>query len=205
MNISGKAKWISFEGGEGCGKTSVINVIGDILKDAGTDFIVTREPGGVPISEEIRDVILNVENIEMDYVTETLLYAAARRQHLIERVIPALESDKWVLMDRYLDSSLVYQGYARGIGMDRVREINEFAIEGHLPDITIYIDLDPEIGLSRIESGDREKNRLDLEVMNFHRKVREGYLKLAEETDRIVVIDGNKAIEEVVSDVLKYI
>ncbi|PID82434.1 MAG: dTMP kinase [Clostridiales bacterium] len=205
MNISEKAKWISFEGGEGCGKTSIINVIKDVLEKAGRELIVTREPGGVPISEQIRDVILDVENIEMDYVTEAMLYAAARRQHLVERVIPALESGKWVLMDRYVDSSIVYQGYARELGMEKVKKINEFAVEGHLPDITIYIDLDPEIGLSRIDSGDREKNRLDMEAMSFHRKVREGYLKLAKNTDRIVVVDGNRSIKEVVSDVLKLI
>lgn len=199
-----KGFMISFEGGEGVGKTTIMKMLQEYLDKQQVDYICTREPGGVFISEQIREVILNVKNTEMDGRTEAMLFAAARRQHLVQKVIPALEKNKLVIFDRYIDSSLVYQGYVRGISIDEVLELNQFAIEGLLPDITLYFDLDPKIGLDRINSDEnREINRLDLEGQDFHLKVREGYLLLCDRfKDRIKLIDANKSIEEVYSQVI---
>ncbi|OXM82627.1 dTMP kinase [Paenibacillus rigui] len=191
--------FITFEGGEGAGKTTVIERLARELTAAGHQVMVTREPGGVEIAEQIRGVILDLNNTTMDGRTEALLYAAARRQHLVEKVIPALESGAIVLCDRFVDSSLAYQGYARGLGMDEVYAINRFAIHDVMPDRTIYLDLSPEVGLSRIQSNkDREKNRLDVEKLSFHERVREGYLKLLEQyPDRIVKVNAEEDRESV--------
>lgn len=197
-----KGLMISLEGGEGAGKTTILKKIESLFQAQSIEFITTREPGGVNISEQIRDVLLDKENTEMDPRTEALLFAAARRQHLIQKVIPALEAGKVVIMDRFIDSSLVYQGYVRGISIDEVFELNQFAIEGLLPDLTLYFDLDPKIGLARINSDkDREINRLDLEADNFHVKVREGYLKLNDRFDRFEVIDAEQDIDGVFEQV----
>lgn len=198
-----KGLFIVFEGPEGSGKTTILKTVEKYLKELELEFITTREPGGISISEQIREVILNRDNVAMDGRTEALLYAAARRQHLVEKVIPALDQGKIVLCDRFVDSSLAYQGYARGLGMENVMKVNEFAINGYMPDLTILFDLDPEVGLKRIaENKDREVNRLDLEGLNFHRKVREAYHILAERyKERIRVIDAGKALEEVIVDV----
>lgn len=163
--------------------------------------LTTREPGGVRIAEAIRSLILNREYTEMDGRTEALLYAAARRQHLLERIVPALEAGCIVLCDRFVDSSLAYQGFARGLGIEEVWKINEFAIDGYMPDLTIYFDLDPRIGLERIRHNAREVNRLDLEALSFHDKVREGYRRLVERfADRIVVIDASRSLDDVFAE-----
>lgn len=190
---------VVFEGGEGVGKTSLINKTKEFLEEKGFEVMVTREPGGVEIAEQIRSIILNKENTEMDGRTEALLYAAARRQHLVQKVFPALKEGKVVVLDRFLDSSLAYQGHARGIGIDEVMSINEFAIEDFVPNLTLLLDLEPEIGLKRInDNKEREVNRLDLEKLDFHHKVREGYLKLAKMfPERIRKIDASKSLEEV--------
>ncbi|RXJ00888.1 dTMP kinase [Anaerobacillus alkaliphilus] len=195
-------KFITFEGGEGAGKTSVIQQLSQILQDENVDFITTREPGGIKISESIRHIILDTNNKEMDGRTEALLYAAARRQHLVERVIPALELGKIVLCDRFLDSSLVYQGIARRLGLEEVYAINSFAIENSLPKLTFYFDIEPEKGLARIaQNKEREINRLDQENLEFHYKVREGYLKLLEMfPERIIKINADRPLEEVVDE-----
>ena len=187
-----KYRFITIEGCEGSGKTSVIRSLCEEFEKRGIAYLSTREPGGSKISEQIRNVILNVDNTKMDYMTEALLYAASRRQHLEEIVKPALNDGKVVLCDRYLDSSLAYQGYARGIGIEEVYNINMYATSGFLPDLTIYIDIPVEVGLERIKENNRDVNRLDLEKVTFHNKVREGYLKVAEMyPNRIKVIDGN--------------
>ncbi len=193
-------KFITFEGGEGAGKTTVIQVLSEFLQEKKLNFITTREPGGIKISESIRKIILDMNNTEMDGRTEVLLYAAARRQHLVERVIPALATGKIVLCDRFLDSSLVYQGIARNIGLDEVLAINSFAIENCMPKLTFYYDIDPEKGLARISKNkDREFNRLDQENLDFHYKVREGYLKLlAMFPERIMFINADQSLKEVV-------
>ena len=152
-----KRLFIAFEGGEGAGKSTILDKIYDWMKDENIPCIKTREPGGIKISEQIRSVILDNNNTEMDERTEALLYVAARRQHLVEKIIPALNEGKVVLCDRFIDSSLAYQGYARGIGMDEILEINKFAIGEYMPNLSIFFDLDPGEGLKRIN---KEKNIL---------------------------------------------
>ncbi|MCK9470516.1 MAG: dTMP kinase [Bacilli bacterium] len=197
-------RFISFEGGEGSGKTTLIEMLTNELNQLGYKIVKTREPGGSKIAEEIRNVILNIDNVDMDYMTEALLLAASRRQHLAEVIIPALNDEKIVICDRYVDSSLAYQGYARGLGIKEVYEINKYATEGILPELTIYIDVDPNIGLSRIKNNRREVDRLDLEKISFHQKVREGYLEIAEMfSDRIKIVDGNRTAEEIYKDIKK--
>lgn len=202
-----KGIFITIEGGEGTGKTTQLKLIEEYLKGEKFKYILTREPGGIDISEQIRKIILDRNNTAMDARTEALLYAASRRQHLIERVIPALKEDKIVICDRFIDSSLAYQGFARGLGIEEVLKINEFAIEGHMPNLTIYLDIEPSIGLSRInKDAEREINRLDLERNTFHEKVREGYHILIERyPDRIKQVDANQTIERVFEDIKLYI
>jgi len=193
-----KGMFISFEGGEGAGKTTVLKRVAHKLTKRGYDVITTREPGGIEIAEQIRTIILDKENIAMDQRTEALLYAAARRQHLVQKVIPALSADKIVLCDRFIDSSLAYQGYARNIGIDEVLQINEFAIESCMPKLTLYFHCRPEVGLQRIEENDREQNRLDLETITFHQKVYDGYnLLLRRFPERMKKIDAERSIDEV--------
>lgn len=201
-----KGLFIVFEGGEGAGKSTILDKIYDWMNTEGIPCIKTREPGGIKISEQIRSIILDNNNTEMDERTEALLYAAARRQHLVEKIIPALNEGKVVLCDRFIDSSLAYQGYARGIGMDEILEINKFAIGEYMPDLSIFFDLEPSEGLKRINiDNNREVNRLDNEKIDFHNKVREGYYKILEkDKDRIVKVDASKTIDEVYEDV-KYI
>ncbi|MEH7343429.1 dTMP kinase [Bacillus sp. JJ1532] len=194
-----KGIFITMEGPDGAGKTTIINMLGSRLEAEGYQVMQTREPGGIDIAEQIRNVILDKNNTKMDPRTEALLYAAARRQHLVEKVIPALEKGYVVLCDRFIDSSLAYQGYARGLGMDEVFSINQFAIEGMMPQITFYFDIEPEEGLERINRHkEREVNRLDLENLEFHHKVREGYYKLINSyPERIYKIDASQSIEMV--------
>ncbi len=191
--------FITIEGPEGAGKTTIIEMLLEKLESEGYPIMKTREPGGIEIAEQIRSVILNKNNTAMDGRTEALLYAAARRQHLVEKVLPAIEQGFIVLCDRFIDSSLAYQGFARGIGMDEVYSINTFAIENRMPDATLYFDIDPEIGLKRInEHKGREVNRLDLEDLEFHRKVREGYQLLSSKySNRIIEIDASQPLEKV--------
>jgi dTMP kinase len=194
-----KGCFFSFEGPDGAGKTTMIAKIETFLREKGFAVLSTREPGGVRIAEAIRSIILNPDHTEMDGRTEALLYAAARRQHLLEKIIPAIKSGKIVLCDRFVDSSLAYQGFARGLGIDEILQINQFAIDGYFPSLTIYFDIDPKIGLERIQKNkQREINRLDMESLSFHYKVREGYLKIAERfSDRVMIIDASKPVDEV--------
>lgn len=200
MDLQGMLRrFITIEGIEGSGKSTLLNHIEAALTKRGFSLLLTREPGGVKVAEEIRAVLLNPQNKEIDGVTEALLYAAARRQHLTQKMIPALKEGKVVLCDRYVDSSLAYQGYARGIGLDRVMEINRFAVGEAFPSLTLYLDVEPEIGLQRIyKDRKREINRLDMESLHFYQRVREGYLLLAErEPTRVKVIDARVPMEEV--------
>lgn len=199
--------FITFEGGEGSGKTTIAKLVKEYLTDEGYQVVLTREPGGVEISEKIRDIIHNVKYTNMDKKTEALLYAASRRQHLVEKVIPALEKGYIVICDRFIDSSLVYQGLARKIGIDEVYKMNLFATENILPKRTIFFDIKPEDGLKRInENKDREVNRLDLESLEFHQKVYDGYLTICDKYDeRIVKIDASQDIEGVFNQVIEKI
>jgi len=196
--------FITFEGGEGSGKSTVLSYLDETLRGMGYQTVLTREPGGTPISEQIRNVILDKANTKMDGRTEALLYAASRRQHLVEKVWPALKEGKIVLCDRYLDSSLAYQGGARGLGIDEVLNVNSFATEGTFPDITLLFDIDPKLGLERIaKNKNREVNRLDLEKIEFHNQVRATFKSLADRfSNRYVIIDASKSLEEVEKQVL---
>ena len=191
--------FITLEGPEGSGKTTAVEAAVKKLTEMGYQIVRTREPGGTPISEQIRNVILDKSNTAMDGRTEALLYAASRRQHLVEKVWPAIKEGKIVICDRYLDSSLAYQGGARGLGIDNILNINLFATENTWPDLTLLFDLDPQIGLERIsKNANREVNRLDLEKLDFHNKVRNTFLELAKRyPERFIIIDASKSQEEV--------
>ncbi|MGL5540272.1 MAG: dTMP kinase [Erysipelotrichaceae bacterium] len=195
-----KGVFITFEGNDGSGKTTISKKVYEQLLAEGYDVVYTREPGGIAIAEQIREVILNPTNIAMDARCEALLYAASRRQHLVEKVIPALQAGKVVLCDRYIDSSLAYQGVGRGLGFDDVFEMNRFAIESYLPDKTIFLQLDPRIGLQRIASR-QHKDRLDMESEQFHLRVAQGYdLVLQRFASRMIVVDANQNVEAVFSE-----
>ena len=191
--------FITLEGPEGSGKTTAVEAAVKELEARGYQIIRTREPGGTPIAEQIRNVILDKENTKMDPRTEALLYAASRRQHLVEKVWPVLKEGKIVICDRYLDSSLAYQGGARGLGIDNILNVNMFATENTFPDLTLLFDITPEEGLKRIAANaSREVNRLDLEKLEFHHKVRNTFLELAKKyPERYVIIDASKSREEV--------
>ena len=199
--------FITLEGPEGSGKTTAVEAAVKALEEKGYQIVRTREPGGTPIAEQIRDVILDKANTKMDPRTEALLYAASRRQHLVEKVWPALKEGKIVICDRYLDSSLAYQGGARGLGVDEILNINLFATENTWPDLTLLFDIKPEVGLARIASNaSREVNRLDLEKLDFHNKVRDTFLALAKRyPDRYVIIDASLSREEVARATLEAI
>ena len=194
-----KGLFITFEGPDGSGKTSVATAVCEDLEKKGYQTVHTREPGGIEISEEIRNIILDPKIVMMDAKTEALLYAASRRQHLVEKVFPAVEAGKIVICERFLDSSLAYQGYGRQLGFDEVLSINLFAIDNTYPDMTIYLDVDEEVGLSRL--SDREfKDRLDQESIDFHHRVSEGYREVLKRfSDRIRIVDASKPKEEVIA------
>jgi len=191
--------FITLEGPEGAGKTTILNMLVKHYQEKGINIVKTREPGGIPIAEKIREVILNPNHTEMDARTEALLYAAARRQHLVEKVVPALKEGSIILCDRFIDSSLAYQGHARGIDMNEIWSINQFAIDGVMPQLTLYFDIDPKLGLERINSTDnREVNRLDLEKLEFHLLVQEGYYEILKKyPDRIKKVDASQTTEQV--------
>lgn len=204
--MGSRGVFITLEGGEGAGKTTQIKRIEEYLNKSNISYISTREPGGINISEKIRELILNKENTNMDERTEALLYAASRRQHLIEKIIPALNEGKVVICDRFIDSSLAYQGFARGIGIEEVLLINNFAIDRYMPDLTIYLDIEPKEGLKRVKNRNEELNRLDLESLEFHNKVREGYLKLLKlYPNRIRRVSANTCEDEVFSSIKELI
>lgn len=193
--------FISFEGGEGSGKSEQIVRLREKLEEVGKKIVLTREPGGTKISEQIREVLLSKKNLDMAYTTEVLLFQSARAQVYRELIIPALEMGKWVLADRTSDSSLVYQGEVRGFGMDRIKDLNDLSTKETYPDLTFLLDVPVEVGLKR-RNGTSKNDRLDLESLEFHKKVREAYLKLAEsEPERWEVIDASKSIEEIAGEV----
>lgn len=199
-------KFITLEGPDGSGKTSVMDGIKKFLDSNNINYITTREPGGVKIAESIRDVILDVENTEMDPHSEALLYAASRSQHFHQKVVPALEQGTVVICDRFIDSSLAYQGHARGLGIDEVYEINKFGIGNKLPDATIFIDVPPSVGLKRLSGRERIADRLDLEDLSFHERVYEGYMIISNKySDRFKVIDGTQSKEKVIEDAIEII
>ena len=201
MNTRGK--FITFEGCDGCGKSTQLKMFSEYLTKENIPHIFTREPGGGKISEAIREILLSGKNMEMTDECEALLYAASRVQHLSDRVEPALAEGKLVICDRYVDSSLAYQAYARGLGVDFISKINAFALTKYRPDVTIFIDLTPEAAFLRKHGAD-ENDRLEQAGMAFHKRVYEGYKQLAQdEPDRIVCVDGTQSPDGVFADVLK--
>jgi len=196
--------FITFEGGECSGKTTIIQAVCEVFNQKNISYITTREPGGIRIAEDIRNIILNINNTDMTPECEALLYAASRMQHLSQRVIPAINEGKIVLCDRFLDSSIAYQGYARGLGIDNVLRANAFALD-YLPGLTIFIDVTPEVALKRL-AGRNKTDRLDLEDASFHQRVYEGYHEVLKMyPNRVLRIDGNQDLESVTNDCIKAI
>lgn len=198
--------FISMEGPDGSGKTTQIDLLKKHLESIGYDeILVTREPGGTAISEAVRAVILNPEYKEMSYMTEALLYASARAQLVSEVIKPALDAGKAVISDRFVDSSVVYQGMARGLGIETVYEINKFAIQGIMPELTIHLDLPAAAGLARAK-GRAALDRLELESLEFHERVAQGYRELAAlAPDRIRTIDAGQPIAQIHKIIVQYV
>lgn len=196
-----KGIFISLEGIEGTGKTTQARLLSERLVEKGYEVILTQEPGGTVIGNRIREILLLPEHKEMSYMTELLLYNAARAQHLSEKIIPALNQGKVVITDRFTDSTVAYQGYGRGIDIQLIMSINNIATGGIKPHLTILFDLDVEVGLKR-NRGINKVDRLELEDIEFHKKVREGYLKIAEaEPDRIKTVDASLPLKDVSENV----
>jgi len=198
--------FISMEGPDGSGKSTQIELLKAYLKKKGYDeIIITREPGGTVISEAIRGIILNKDFSEMSYMTEALLYASARAQLVSQVIKPALEAGKAVISDRFVDSSAVYQGMARGLGVEEVYNINSYAIQGIMPQLTIHMDLPAKVGISR-KKNQAELDRMELETIEFHEKVAEGYRELARRSpDRIKSIDATQDIQTIHEIIVKYV
>lgn len=199
--------FITFEGPDGSGKSTVIKAVYERLINDGYSVILTREPGGTPIAEKIRDVILDNSNTALDARTEALLYAASRRQHLVEKIWPAIKEGKIVLCDRFLDSSLAYQGEGRKLGIENILNVNLFATENTYPDLTLFFNISPEEGLKRV-SKDKKRvaDRLDNENANFHQEVYNGFLKVnSMYKDRIQILDATKSLNEVIDNAYKII
>jgi len=196
------SKFITLEGPDGSGKTTQAHLLVEWLRDQGHDVLPTREPGGTEIGNQIRDILHDSDNAAMDPRTEFLLYSASRAQHVSELILPSLAAGKLVVSDRYADSSLAYQGYGRGLDLEMLQKITDFATQSLKPDLTLYFDIAPGEGLQRRLISGEEWNRMDAEALAFHRRVRAGYLELAAaEEDRWVVLDANRPIEVVQSDV----
>ncbi|HBE09768.1 MAG: dTMP kinase [Eubacterium sp.] len=192
-----KGLFISMEGPDGSGKSTQIDLLKKYFNDKGIECIITREPGGTNISEKVRGIILDKNNSEMDYMTELLLYASARAQLVAEVIIPALNEGKCVISDRFVDSSAVYQGIARGLGIETVYEVNKYATRGRFPDKTFLLDLPAEAGIAR-KKKQAELDRLESEKLEFHQRVAEGYREMAaRDPERIVKLDATKTVEEI--------
>lgn len=196
-----KGIFITIEGPDGAGKSTQIPYIKKLLEDKGYDVLLTREPGGTIIGEKIRDLLLDKNHKEMSFTAEALLYAASRAQHVTQVIAPALEEGKAVICDRFVDSSIVYQGKGRGLGIKAVEEINRFATSNLEPDLTILLDINPEEGLNRVRSQ-KQADRIEEEKLDFHKRVYEGYIELLNiYPERIKMINGNKPIEEVSKEI----
>ncbi len=195
--------FITFEGGEGSGKSTQLNMLREYLQRANADFVYTREPGGTDVSEKIRNLVLDVNNKSMVDECEALLYSAARAQLVKEFILPAVEGGKLVVCDRYIDSSVVYQGYARGLGVDFVEKINAYAVQNCMPDVTFFLDISPKDAFARKGGADKD-DRLEMSGQEFHQKVYEGYLLCAEKyPDRIIRIDSTLSAQEVHDQIIQ--
>ena len=197
-----KGFFISFEGPDGSGKTTQIKLFSEYLASRGYGVVLTREPGGTSISEKIRQIILDPANTEMDPLTEAFLYASSRAQHVAQLIKPSVAEGKIVLSDRFMDSSIAYQGYARKLG-DVVKTINEIAVDGCQPDITFFLDIDPKEGLLRARAR-CELDRLEQEDISFHEEVYKGYKELSKiYKDRFVIIDASGSVEEISAEIIQ--
>ncbi len=202
--LSFPAKFISFEGVDGCGKTTLMEHLSRWLEKAGIPYIVTREPGGTRIGEKIRGLLLDPSSTEMSGRTEVLLYSASRAQLVDEIIVPNVKKGVWVLTDRFADATFAYQGYGRGFDLERLKSIQEWATRGVWPDKTILLNCSVETAVNRIGIRNGEKDRIESESIAFHKKVREGYLALARmEPERFLVLDADKQLEEVIEDFYK--
>ncbi len=181
--------FIAFEGADGCGKSTQLRFLADYLESLRISVVRTREPGGCPISEKIRDIVLDKDNTQMSSVTEAMLYAAARAQHVSQVIKPAIDNGEIVLCDRFLYSSLAYQGYGRQLGVEKVRKINEIAVQGYMPDVTVFLKMPPERAFERMNEL-KEHDRIEREDMSFHRRVYDGFTELSKSED-IMSIDGS--------------
>ncbi len=198
-----KGKFITFEGCDGCGKSTQLKLFSEYLTEQGVAHIFTREPGGGKISEAIREILLNGKNAEMTDECEALLYAAARAQHLADRVAPALNEGKLVICDRYVDSSFAYQAYGRNLGTEFIGKINAFALENFLPDATVFIDLTPEEAFVRKHGAD-ENDRLEQAGMAFHNRVYQGFDEMAKANpNRFIRVDGRQTPEAIFAEILQ--
>lgn len=197
--------FVSIEGSDGSGKTTVVHHLTKELEKRNIDVVSSREPGGIRIAEKIRDLILDPENTDMSAATEALLYAASRSQHIDQKIKPALQEGKVVICDRFVDSSLAYQGVGRGLGIDEVYSINLFAIKDAIPDLTIFLDINAETARKRVESREN-LDRLELEEDAFHQKVKQGYNEICSKfKERIVVVDANRSLEVIIPEILNLI
>ena len=196
-----KGLFITIEGPDGSGKSTQVENIVKYFEDKGRTVVRTREPGGTPISEKLREILLDPENSEMSAVTEMMIYAAARAQHVSEKIRPAIEHGEIVVCDRFMDSSIAYQGYGRGLG-SVVRDVNMIAVEGLLPDITFFMDIDPAVGRERIARNRGVEDRLEREAMDFHYRLYDGFKAIcAAEPERVVRIDADRSVEEIRNDI----
>jgi len=194
--------FITLEGPDGSGKTTQAQLLVKWLRDQGHDALLTREPGGTEIGNQIRDILHDSDNAAMDARTEFLLYSASRAQHVSELILPSLAAGKLVVSDRYADSSLAYQGYGRGLDLEMLEDITRFATTGLRPDLTIYFDIAAGEGIQRRLLSGEDLNRMDAEALAFHRRVRAGYLELAEaEPERWQILDARRPVDEVQADV----
>lgn len=196
--------FITFEGSEGAGKSIQVEILTSHLHEEGHQVVVTREPGGTRVGEQIRAITHNTENVDLDPVAEAYLMAASRAQHVAEIIKPALSAGKIVVSDRFVDSSIAYQGYGRKLGPEKIEELNALAVDGAIPDLTFLLNTSPELGLSRRRKANKVNDRLDLQQIDFYERVYQGYLDLAKKyTERYVVIDASKTIEEIALEIWK--
>jgi dTMP kinase len=202
-----RGRFISFEGIEGCGKTTQIGLLAQALEDRKIPFTVTREPGGTAVGEGIRKILLHSETIHLTAASELLLFYASRSQNITEKIIPSLERGEMVICDRFFDASMAYQGYGRGIPLEFIEKVTDLVCNGYRPETTILLDIDPAVGLGRARARNHQRaddeGRFEMEDVKFYTRIRNGYLELARrEPQRIKVIEANRSIEAVHADVL---
>jgi len=197
-----KGFFITFEGGEGAGKSIQVQILASYLREEGYKVTITREPGGTRIGEQIRSITHSQENVDLDSKAESYLMAAARAQHVVEVIAPALDAGRIVISDRFVDSSIVYQGYGRKLGAEFITKLNEAAVNGAVPDVTVLLDIPFEIGMKRRHASKKSTDRLDIQQHDFYERVCKGYRILAQtNSKRYVIIDAGQSIDQVATDV----